>query len=151
MTRSRPFGLLAAAAVPLVTLALAGCGGQRRAPRRSVKPASGSYRDGRVANTGARQVLVDSQGQTLYLFAKDPGTTSTCSRWTRHCMAPALASGKPTAGGGAKAGYFGATSGRDGDTQVTYDGHPLYLYVGDQKPGDTSGQGITAFGAGFRR
>ncbi|MEA2207461.1 MAG: hypothetical protein QOE77_4237, partial [Blastocatellia bacterium] len=31
----------------------------------------------------------------------------------------------------------------------TYNGHPLYLYVGDQKAGDTSGQGITAFGGGW--
>jgi hypothetical protein len=32
--------------------------------------------------------------------------------------------------------------------QVTYNGHPLYLYEGDQKPGDTNGQGLTAFGGG---
>jgi hypothetical protein len=34
----------------------------------------------------------------------------------------------------------------DGAPQVTYNGHPLYLYEGDQKPGDTSGQGLSAFG-----
>jgi predicted lipoprotein with Yx(FWY)xxD motif len=37
----------------------------------------------------------------------------------------------------------------DGTQQVTYNGHPLYLYVGDQKPGDTNGEGITAFGGGW--
>jgi len=30
---------------------------------------------------------------------------------------------------------------------VTYNGHPLYLYIRDRKPGDTNGQGVTAFGA----
>jgi hypothetical protein len=35
----------------------------------------------------------------------------------------------------------------DGAPQVTYNGHPLYLYEGDQKPGDTSGQALSAFGA----
>ena len=30
---------------------------------------------------------------------------------------------------------------------MTYNGHPLYLYIRDRKPGDTNGQGVTAFGA----
>ena len=37
----------------------------------------------------------------------------------------------------------------DGAPQVTYNGHPLYLYEGDQEPGDTNGQGVTAFGAAW--
>jgi Secreted repeat of unknown function len=41
------------------------------------------------------------------------------------------------------------TSRADGKPQVTYNGHPLYLYEGDQKPGDTNGQGLTAFGAAW--
>jgi predicted lipoprotein with Yx(FWY)xxD motif len=35
----------------------------------------------------------------------------------------------------------------DGSTQVTYAGHPLYLFTSDQKAGDAKGQGINAFGA----
>jgi predicted lipoprotein with Yx(FWY)xxD motif len=34
----------------------------------------------------------------------------------------------------------------DGKPQVTYNGHPLYLFSGDQKPGDTNGEGVNAFG-----
>ena len=34
----------------------------------------------------------------------------------------------------------------DGGTQITYNGHPLYLYSGDKKPGDTNGQGLNTFG-----
>ena len=33
--------------------------------------------------------------------------------------------------------------------QVTYNGHPLYYFVGDTKPGDTTGEGINAFGGGW--
>jgi hypothetical protein len=35
----------------------------------------------------------------------------------------------------------------DGTRQVTYAGHPLYYYVGDTKPGEANGQGLTDFGA----
>jgi predicted lipoprotein with Yx(FWY)xxD motif len=37
----------------------------------------------------------------------------------------------------------------DGTTQVVYNGHPLYSYSGDTKAGDTNGEGVTAFGAGW--
>jgi hypothetical protein len=37
----------------------------------------------------------------------------------------------------------------DGKPQVTYNGHPLYLYSADQKPGDTNGQGLNAFGGAW--
>ena len=55
--------------------------------------------------------------------------------------------GKPTVGRGANASLVGTTAGSDGTPQVTYNGQPLYLYAGDEKPGDTNGQGLTTFGA----
>ena len=48
-----------------------------------------------------------------------------------------------------KPSLLGTTQRSDGKPQVTYNDHPLYLYVGDKKAGDTNGQGITAFGAGW--
>ena len=54
---------------------------------------------------------------------------------------------KPTVGGGANASLVGTTARADGKPQVTYNGQPLYLYEGDEKPGDTNGQGLTTFGA----
>ena len=146
MTRSRPFRLLTAAAVPLVTLAVAGCGGSDNTPTTNVKPASNSATVS-VADTGLGKILVDSQGKTLYLFEQDTGTKSTCSGACATAWPPLRASGKPTVGGGAQASLIGTTPRSDGKPQVTYNGHPLYGYQGDSKPGDANGQGINAFGA----
>ena len=102
-----------------------------------------------VARTGLGNVLVGSQGRTLYLFAKDKGTTSSCSGACATAWPPLRASGNPVAGTGVKSSLLGTTQRSDGKPQVTYSGHPLYLYVGDQKAGDANGQGSTAFGAGW--
>jgi len=45
------------------------------------------------------------------------------------------------------AALLGSTTRRDGKTEVTYAGHPLYYFISDKKPGDVTGQGINAFGA----
>jgi predicted lipoprotein with Yx(FWY)xxD motif len=89
-------------------------------------------------------ILVDAKGSTLYVFLQDTGDTSTC---TGDCAAswPALiAKGEVKAGGGGDVdGSLLGTSARDdGKMQVTYNGHPLYFFSGDQAPGDTNGQGI---------
>ena len=148
MTRIRPIGLLAAAAVvPLVALAVAGCGGNDNTPTATVKPASRGSGTVRVADTALGKILVDSQGKTLYLFEQDTGTTSTCSGGCATAWPPLRASGKPTAGSGAKASLIATTPRSDGKPQVTYDGHPLYYYQGDSKAGDTNGQNVDAFGA----
>jgi predicted lipoprotein with Yx(FWY)xxD motif len=148
MTRSRPIRLLAAAAVPLVTLAVAGCGSNNdNTTTATVKPASGSSGTVRVADSGVGKILVDSHGKTLYLFEKDSGTKSTCSGGCATAWPPLRASGKPTAGSGANASLIGTTPRSDGKPQVTYNGHPLYGYQGDSKAGDANGQGINGFGA----
>jgi predicted lipoprotein with Yx(FWY)xxD motif len=59
---------------------------------------------------------------------------------------PLRATGKPTVGGGANASIVATSARSDGKPQITYNGHPLYLFSGDQKPGDTNGQGVNAFG-----
>ena len=56
------------------------------------------------------------------------------------------ATGKPSVGSGLTASKVGTTKRSDGKPQVTYNGHPLYRFAGDQKAGDTSGQGVNAFG-----
>jgi hypothetical protein len=49
-------------------------------------------------------------------------------------------------GSGITASKLGTTARSDGKPQVTYNGHPLYTFANDQKAGDTSGQGLNAFG-----
>ena len=153
--RRRPITLLvSAAAVPLIALAVAGCGGSS-----SAKPTAASgppkTASGQTATVGAQNngnlgtILVDSQGRTLYLFQKDSGTQSTCLDTCARYWPPARASGKPTAGNGLNASLLRTTPRSDGGAQVTYNDHPLYQFSGDQNPGDTSGQGLTDFGGSW--
>jgi predicted lipoprotein with Yx(FWY)xxD motif len=102
-----------------------------------------------VRTTGIGAVLVDGSGMTLYLFEADTGTASTCSGACAVNWPPVLTGGAPHAGDTASASLLGTTQRSDGTIQVTYGGHPLYRYVLDTKPGDTRGQGINEFGAGW--
>ena len=152
MTPSRSISLLAAAAaIPLAALAVAGCGADSGATASPASPmtASGLPATVGAANTGLGKILVDSNGRTISLFKKDNGMKSACSGACAAAWPPVRANGKPTVGGGANAPQVGTTKRSDGKPQVTYNGHPLYLYVGDKKPGDTTGQGSTAFGAAW--
>ena len=147
MTRSKPLGLLAAAAaVPLVALAMAGCGGSNDGSTAKASAAGRSTGTVSVASTGLGKVLVDSHGRTLYLFEKDSGTKSACSGACATEWPPLRSSGKPTVGSGATASAIGTTQRSDGKPQVTYTGHPLYDFQGDSNAGDTNGQGVNAFG-----
>jgi predicted lipoprotein with Yx(FWY)xxD motif len=103
-----------------------------------------------VANAGGLgQVIVDASGRTLYLFQVDTGTTSNCSGACASAWPPVRSTGTATVGTGLNPSLLGTTPRSDGNTQVTYNGHPLYTYVGDKNPGDTNGQGVTAFGGGW--
>ena len=148
MTRSRPFTFLAGAAViPLVALALAACGGGGAATAAAPKTSSGTAATLGVANSSLGSMLVDSAGRTLYLFKADVGSKSVCAGACATAWPPLLATGTPTAGTGLTASKLGTITRSPGEHQVTYNGHPVYLYIGDKKPGDVNGQGVTAFGA----
>ena len=148
MTRTRSITFLASgAALLLVALAVAGCGSSGSSSS-SAPPTTSSGRQATVgiSNTGLGKILVKSQGRTLYLFGKDSGTTSACTGACAGNWPPLRANGKPTLGTGADASLVGTIQRSDGKPQVTYNGHPLYLFKGDQQPGDTKGEGLTAFG-----
>jgi predicted lipoprotein with Yx(FWY)xxD motif len=153
MRRTRPHTILAGAAViPLVALAIAGCGGDdsNQATAATPKTASGHTATLGVATSGSLgKILTDSQGRTVYLFQKDTGTTSTCSGACAANWPPVTSKGKPTVGKGLTASTVGTTKRSDGSQQVTYNGHPLYRFQADQNPGDVSGQGVNAFGANW--
>ena len=102
-----------------------------------------------VADSSLGQILVDGNGKTLYLFEADTSTQSTCSGGCAQAWPPVTTKGAPKAAGGASASLLGTTARSDGTTQVTFGGHPLYSFTGDTKPGDTNGEGSTAFGAGW--
>jgi predicted lipoprotein with Yx(FWY)xxD motif len=92
------------------------------------------------------EILTDAEGRTLYLFEADSSDSSTCYDDCAKAWPPLIASGKPEAGAGVAADLLGTTDRKDGEQQVTYDGHPLYYYEGDNEPGDTAGQGLDQFG-----
>ncbi len=86
--------------------------------------------------------LADGSGHTLYLFTKDTKNTSNCYDKCAQAWPPLLTSDKPTLGAGLDAALVGTTQRKDGSTQITYNGWPLYYYQADQKSGDVSGQGV---------
>ncbi len=86
--------------------------------------------------------LVDGKGMTLYLFTKDSPNTSVCYDKCATAWPPLLTSGTPVAGNGVDASKFGTTTRKDGTTQVTYNGWPLYYYFKDKAPGDVTGQNV---------
>jgi predicted lipoprotein with Yx(FWY)xxD motif len=144
MTRTALTSLIAAA---LVALVVAGCGGGNQATAASSQPADSSHTISVTDNGDLGKVLVDSTGRTVYLFMKDTGSMSTCSGACAADWPPVTTGGKPTAGSGLTASKLGTTMRSDGARQVTYNGHPLYRYIGDQSAGDTNGQNVSAFGA----
>ena len=140
--------LISLLAIALVAAVVAGCGGgNNTATASSSQSGSGSHTIAVSDNSSLGKVLVDSKGRTVYLFQKDTGSMSTCSGACATDWPPVTTTGKPTAGSGLTASMVGTTTRSDGTKQVTYNGHPLYTYVGDQKAGDTNGQGVSAFGA----
>jgi predicted lipoprotein with Yx(FWY)xxD motif len=149
MTRSASITSLAGAAVLVVAaLAVAGCGGSSTATG-PPKTASGKTATVGVSNARLGNILVNSKGRTLYLFKRDSGTMSECTGACAVNWPPLRVVGKPTLGSGARASLASTSTRAAGVRQVTYNGHPLYLFKGDRKPGDTNGEGLNAFGGSW--
>jgi predicted lipoprotein with Yx(FWY)xxD motif len=90
-----------------------------------------------LAETTLGEVMVNTDGRTLYLFTKDSGTTTACTGGCAQTWPALQAAGEPTAGKGVDASKLATASG-----QVAYGGRLLYLYSGDKAKGDVNGQGI---------
>jgi predicted lipoprotein with Yx(FWY)xxD motif len=162
MTR-RPLPLLVLGATAVV--ALAGCGSSSGGGSTGAAASSGGGPYGAGSNTATAPapssgpatiatkktklgtILVDSKGRTLYLWVADKGGKSVCDGGCAQAWPPVLTKGAPKAAGSVKANLLGTTKRADGTTEVTYEGHPLYTFVQDQAPGDTTGQGSNGFGA----
>jgi predicted lipoprotein with Yx(FWY)xxD motif len=101
-----------------------------------------------LRHTSLGKILTTASGFTLYEFTRDAKNKSSCAKLSG-CLEswPALQSAtKPTAGPGVKASLLSTISLRSGRKQVTYAGHPLYIYSGDSGPAETSYVGESAFG-----
>jgi predicted lipoprotein with Yx(FWY)xxD motif len=144
---------LTPAAVAGVALIAAGCGsgsgtggsGYAATGTPAAAPATSSTIATRHTKLG--NVLVDSQGRTLYLFEKDRDMTSSCSGSCVSIWPPLTSAARPAAGAGVSKAKIALSKRGDGTMQVTYAGHPLYTYVGDTGPGQTKGEGLDQFGA----
>jgi predicted lipoprotein with Yx(FWY)xxD motif len=149
-----------------IALAVAGCGGSSgghtsaygaltqaksgySAPASGAKPATNNASAASItlAQSKLGMILVGSKGETLYLFQADKGPTSTCSGACASVWPPVTTKGAPIAGPGVSASKLGTAKRSDGTTEVTYNGHPLYTYVGDSSPGQATGEGNQGFGA----
>ncbi len=157
----RKITMVIAAAAPLaIALIAAGCGSSAggspysSAPYGSaVQPSAPSGIDGAArvgpANSPLGRIVVDNKGRTLYLFEKDKNRRSACYGLCATYWPPLLTHGKPVARTGVKQSLLGMTRRANGSEQVTYAGHPLYRFVEDRQAGQTKGEGLHDFGAGW--
>ena len=94
-------------------------------------------------DVGGVLLLTDAKGLTLYWFAPDTSAKSACYGSCAAYWPPVT--GSPSAGPGVT-GTLGMITRTGGATQATYDGHPLYTYIGDSTPGQDSGNNLNLNG-----
>jgi len=93
------------------------------------------------------EVLFDGRGFALYAFTRDRrGGPSQCYGGCAKAWPVYFASGSLRAGPGVKRSLLGTTRRRNGRRQVTYNGRPLYYYVGERRPGVILCQNVDEFG-----
>jgi predicted lipoprotein with Yx(FWY)xxD motif len=131
------WGVAGLAALAL-TVSACGSSGSSSGTAASTPAAGGNSSTVTEKSIGSQQVVVDSSGMTLYWFVPDTSTKSNCSGQCATYWPPVK--GPLTAGSGVT-GTLGTITRSDGTTQATYDGHPLYTYVGDKSPGQATGNG----------
>jgi predicted lipoprotein with Yx(FWY)xxD motif len=128
-------GAISVAALVLFGIALASTGG-------GGEPASaeGVQVTLKTATIGGVTVLTSANGLTLYWFAPDSPSASRCTGSCAAYWPPVI--GTPTAGPGVTISKLGTIKRPGGTTQATYNGHPLYTYIGDNAPGQAHGNKI---------
>ena len=134
--------LPAAAAVAAALVACSSAGASPASSSGSSGPAAAAAGTVKTATIGGATVLTSSKGFTLYSFAPDTSTTSKCNGTCAQNWPPVT--GPVTAA--AVTGTFGTITRSDGSVQATFDGHPLYTFVGDTAPGQAKGNGLNVAG-----
>jgi predicted lipoprotein with Yx(FWY)xxD motif len=148
--RNRWLATVLAAAAAAVALAACGSSTTSAPPSTGNSPAangstSGSASGLKTMSTSSGTILVTSSGMAVYWFAPDTSTASMCnsscaSYWPPVIGTPSLASGVTLPD------KLGTITRSNGQTQATYDGHPLYTYVSDTSAGQISGNNLNASG-----
>jgi len=131
---------LSVVALVLLIVAVAGAGGS---PSSAPSSAAGPGQVLKTAKIGGVTVITNAKGLTLYWFVPDNATTSTCYGSCAQYWPPVF--GTPKSGPGVT-GTLGTIRRSDGSTQATYNGHPLYTYIGDSAPGQNHGNNLTLNG-----
>ena len=147
--------ILGAAGLAALALALSACASSTSSSSSTpatTAPAAGGSSAAASSGTGTTvnmttingtAVLTNSSGKTLYWFAPDTSTASKCSGSCATYWPPVT--GPVTAGSGVT-GTLSTITRADGTIQATYDGHPLYTYVGDTAAGQAKGNGLNLSG-----
>ncbi len=134
----------------LVGVLLAAASASALASARSTPPArSALFSTVELHKTKLGKVLVNSGGSILYIFTRDPARQSRCAK-IHGCLAvwPAMpVQGRPSAGSGVRASLLSSIATTEGSRQVTYAGHPLYIYAAAPKL--TSYVGAKQFGGNW--
>jgi predicted lipoprotein with Yx(FWY)xxD motif len=92
---------------------------------------------------GSATLLTNSKGFTLYWFVPDTSTASKCNGSCAHYWPPVPG---PASAGSGVTGTLGVITRSNGAKQATWNGHPLYTYVGDSSPGMAKGNGLNQSG-----
>jgi predicted lipoprotein with Yx(FWY)xxD motif len=145
-----PIKLAAPLAVALLAAACSSSGsssGNSTSPSAAAPAGSASSTVITTKTSSGGSFLTNSAGRAVYLFMADSSGMSTCSGACAAAWPPVVATGQPTASGGAQSSDLATITRSDGTKQVTYDGHPLYYFEGDTGPGTDKGQGLNGFGA----
>ena len=133
---------VAAAAAVLAACSSSGTPSTGGSSTSTSSPAAATAGSLKTATIGGATVLTDAKGFTLYSFAPDTPTKSNCNGTCAQNWPPVK--GPATASG--VTGTFGTIKRSDGSVQATFDGHPLYTFVGDTAPGQAKGNGLNAAG-----
>jgi predicted lipoprotein with Yx(FWY)xxD motif len=96
-----------------------------------------------TAKVGSATLLTNSKGFTLYWFVPDSTTASKCYGSCAKYWPPVLG---PASAGSGVTGTLGVITRTNGAKQATWNGHPLYTYVGDTAPGMNKGNGLNISG-----
>ena len=113
------------------------------APASSAPASAGATSALKMTTINGTAIVTNASGKTLYWFVPDTSTTSNCTGSCATYWPPVLG---PVSAGSGVTGTLGVITRAGGTMQATYDGHPLYTYVGDSGPGQAKGNGLNISG-----